>query len=247
MGDEDRNERPGTEASRWVVAVLQRTSLNRVNFTVPGGLHVNGPMFREVAQAVQRGTIAVSSGGGDSGTQRGVANGEIATYNSEHDILSIPSERNQNVAYVVCHEAVHAYCDMHSLQINRLTEEAAGYLATAAANYHYQRVVAERDERTAAFERQWRTRPALMHSPRTDVEAVYMEAAQLARREGIYRNRADNHDQHDLSDVDLHRLRQLISEVSWYRGIGEDERSTQHNGLTWRSERCGERFCLRRR
>jgi hypothetical protein len=244
----DRNQQPGTAASQWVLDVLHRSSLERINFTVPGGLHVNGAMFREVARAVQRGTIAVSSGGqrGGTGTQQGVADGQIAVYDSSRDVISIPTDRTENVAFVVCHEAVHAYCDIHSMHINRLTEEAAGYIATAAANYHFQRVWVENNgNRTERFQRHWESHPSIVQSDRADVNAVYREAAELCHRKQIYANREDVHTQHDLADTDLYQLKNLISQVSWYRGIGADELSTQHNGLHWRSEASGDRFCLR--
>lgn len=75
-----------------------------------------------------------------------------------------------------------------------------------------------------------------MHSPIAGPS--YMEAANLARRENIYDNRGDNRTQHDISEVDLHRLRQLMvqtrhshaSRGGWLRPLPPSTRPGHHGG-----------------
>jgi hypothetical protein len=113
------------EPKDWVSAILYENALCAVDFHL-GGLHVSGPLLKEVGDAIKRGDIGLYE---DSSLPAD------AMYEPDEDTLYFKSGDQRGYTSIpdkslIVHEAVHALIDINkATSTTILSAEVAAYLA----------------------------------------------------------------------------------------------------------------------
>lgn len=113
------------EPKDWVSAILYESAVEAIDFHLQG-LHVSGPLIKQVGHAIKRGDIELYEDSSLEGDAMYVPDEDTLYFRSgdQKDYTSIPDKS------LIVHEAVHAVIDMNkATSTTILTSEVAAYLA----------------------------------------------------------------------------------------------------------------------